>query len=247
MLQKLAIAACLAAGASVGHADVLGARIGAYQWHQNYDGTVRSGNVNIDLKNDLGFDNENGSVYYIAIDHPIPVLPNILVQHTELSSTSTARLNRTIDFDGITYGGSTAVRSELDLSHTDATFYYRPLDNWVKLKLGLTVRKFDNGVKIRSLDTGEHSSVDINVVLPMVFAGAQFDLPLTGLYVGGDINAIAYGDGHLYDGRVYAGYESPIGLGGELGYRRFDFKYDHNGDHADATIDGAYLSLFFHF
>jgi outer membrane protein len=164
MLKQMMIAGCIAAAAATAQADVLGVRAGAYRWHQNYDGTVRSGNTNIDLNDDLGFDDENANVYYIAIDHPIPILPNLLLQHTDISATSTATLRRSVDFDGALYPVATGVRSELDLSHTDATFYYRPLDNWVKLRVGLTVRKFDKGVKIRSLDPGAQTSVEIDGV-----------------------------------------------------------------------------------
>jgi outer membrane protein len=247
MLKKIVFIGTTIAIAPYTHADALGFSIGAYQWQQNIDGSVRSGGENVDLHDDLGFGRQHNNVYFAEFDHPVPVLPNVRLQHTEMSSSETSTLTRTITVDDVTYSASSAVRTDLDLSHTDATFYYRPLDNWVKLRAGLTLRNFDKGVKIRSLSTGDTAKVDISSVIPMLYLAARFDLPLTGLYIGADANGIAYSGSHLFDSRINAGYETPIGIGIEGGYRRFELKYDHSGDHADVTVDGVYAEVFYHF
>jgi outer membrane protein len=247
MFKKIMFIGTVIAGAQLAQADALGFSIGAYTWQQKIDGTVRSGGENVDLNHDLNFDSHHGNVYFAEFDHPVPILPNLRIQHTEMKSSETSTLNRSITIDNVTYANATDVHTALDLSHTDATLYYRPLDNWIKLRFGLTLRDFDNGVKIRSLSTGDTAKVDINAVIPMIYLAARFDLPLTGLYVGTDANAIAYSGSHLYDARINAGYETPIGLGVEGGYRRFELKYDHSGDHADITIDGVYAEVFYHF
>lgn len=247
MLKKFVFIGAAIAVAQLAHADALGFSIGAYTWQQNMDGTVRSGGENVDLKNDLNFDRHRDNVYFAEFDHPVPLLPNIRIQHTAMKTSEDATLSRTITVDDVTYAAATDVHTELDLSHTDATFYYRPLDNWIKLRAGLTLRNFDKGVQIRSLSTGDTAKINVNATLPMVYLAARFDLPLTGLYVGADANGIVYSGSHLYDARISAGYETPIGLGVEAGYRRFELKYDHSGDHADVTIDGAYAEVFYHF
>jgi outer membrane protein len=233
----------LAAGAQ---ADVLGFRLGAYQWQQDYDGDVQSGGEKIDLQNDLGFDDDDGTVLYLALEHPLPLVPNLLLQRTEISSKNTASLQRSFTFDGVTYNPSETVTTDLDLSHTDATFYYEFLDNVVSLDAGLTVRVFDEGVKLRGSSSGS-SKVDIDGVLPMLYLAGRFDLPLSGLYIGAEANGIAYSDTSLIDTRVNIGYETAIGLGLELGYRAFDLDYDDDDDKANVTVDGAYGSLFYHF
>lgn len=247
MLKRLFFAGAVIAVSQCAFADTLGFSIGAYSWQQNIDGTVRSGGENVDLRNDLNFSNHRDNVYFAELDHPLPVLPNVRLQHTQMSASEASTLSRTITVDNVTYFAGTDVHSDFDLSHTDLTLYYRPLDNWVKLRAGLTLRKFDKGLKIRSLTNGESTKVNIDATLPMLYVAARFDLPLTGLYVGADANAIAYSNSHLYDARINAGYETPIGLGVEGGYRRFDLKYDHNGNHADLTVDGAYAEIFYHF
>jgi outer membrane protein len=228
-------------------ADAFGFRAGAYRWNPDFDGDVKSGGEKVDVKDDLGFSDESVNVFFVAIEHPIPFLPNLLLQRTQLDASATNTLNRTFTFDDNIYVASDTVKTNLDLSHTDATLYYEILDNWVNLDVGLTIRHFDTGVKIRSVNTGENSKVDINATIPMVYAAARFDLPLTGLYIGVDGNGIGYSGNTLFDYRAMIGYESPIGLGAELGMRNFDLKYEDGHDKADVSARGAYAEVFYHF
>lgn len=251
MLKKIVIGSTIAltpiALAPLAQADTLGFSVGGYSWNQNIDGNVRADGDRVDLRDDLDFDSERNNVFFAEFEHPVPFLPNVRVQHTEMDSTETATLNRTVEIDDDTYFIGTDVRTKLDLSHTDLTLFYSPLDNWVKLRTGVTLRKFDDGVKIESLLTGDSGEIDVDHVVPMLYVAARFDLPMTGLYAGVDANGIAYSDSHLYDARVNIGYESPIGLGVEGGYRRFQLQYEDGDDEADVTIDGAYVGVFYHF
>lgn len=228
-------------------ADAIGFRAGAYAWAPDISGTVRAGGENVDLQDDLGFSDENANVFFIAVEHPIPLLPNVLLQHTKLEADTTQTLSRSFTFDDVTYTAAETVKADLDLSHTDATLYYEILDNWVELDLGLTVRLFDNGVKIESQATGEKAELDFDSALPMVYAAARFNLPLSGLYVAVDGNGIGYSDSTLFDYRAMVGYESPIGLGAEIGYRTFDLNYEDGDDDGDVKIDGAFAQVFYHF
>ena len=58
-------------------ADVLGWRVGANLWQQQFDGDVSSGGANIDLEDDLNYDDETDLSYYLQFEHPIPLLPNV--------------------------------------------------------------------------------------------------------------------------------------------------------------------------
>lgn len=228
-------------------ADAIGVRAGAYAWNPDISGTVRAGGQDVDLHDDLGFSDENANVFFVSIEHPLPLLPNILVQHTKLDASATNTLTRTITFDDTTYIASDRVKTTLDLSHTDATLYYELLDNWVELDLGLTVRVFENGVKIKSVNTGQDAKLDFNSVIPMVYAAARFNLPLSGLYVAVDGNGIGYSGNTLFDYRAMVGYESPIGLGAQVGIRNFDLNYEDGDDEGDVKIDGAFAEIFYHF
>lgn len=246
MLKQLLLAGSALALISTAHADVVGIRLGTYQWQQDYDGDIRSGGDRVDLHEDLGIDNDDGNVVYFAVEHPLPLVPNLLLQRTNLAVRNTEQVRRNFTFDSNVYTANESVSADVDLSHTDATFYYELLDNVVSLDAGLTLRWFDEGIELHSA-SGLRGQVDIDAVLPMVYLAGRMNLPFTGLYVGAEANGIAYRDASLFDARISIGYETRIGLGVELGYRTFDLDYDDDDDEANLTVDGAYGSLFYHF
>lgn len=246
MIKKTAVAAGLAFGLCAGaHADILGLRLSAYQWHPDIQGTIKSGESSIDLEDDLGFDDDRYSAVALAFEHPVPLLPNVMLAHTEISTSANSTLGSPIEFEGSVYLPSQGVRSELDLSHTDLTLYYELLDNVVSLDAGLTVRRFEEGVSISSASASEE--LELDETLPLLYLSARADLPLTGLYAGADLNTVRYSDNELADWRAYVGYLTNIGLGLELGMRSFDLQYDDNDEEADVEIRGAYGSLLFRF
>lgn len=228
-------------------ADTVGFKVGAYQWQQDYEGQITTeGELNnVDLQDDLGFDDEDGKTYFIALEHPVPVIPNILLSKTEMEIQSASTLSRSVTFDGKTYTASTDVSSDVDLSHTDITLYYEVLDNWVNLDIGLTARIFDGGFSIS--DNSQTASEDFDHAIPLLYIATRFDLPLTGLYIGASANGLTYSDASLIDYQVNVGYESSIGLGVELGLRKFDIDYEDDEDQADLTVDGGYLGVYYHF
>lgn len=230
---------------SLAQADALGWRIGANSWAQAYEGDVANGPSNIDIEDDLGMDDDDGYSLYAAFEHPIPVLPNLMVTHTQLETDAAGNVGGFI-WDGNIYSGD--ITSDIDLTHTDVTLYYELLDNWVNFDLGLAGRVFENGVEITDVTTGIKGSLDIDYVIPMVYASARFDLPLTGLSIGVEGNGIGYDGDTLYDAKLNLAYTFAFGLGVEAGYRRIDFDYeDGNDEYADVTIDGVYGGLFWDF
>jgi len=204
------------------------------------DNTSTSGDI--DLEDDLNLSDESGTYVYIAIEHPIPFLPNVLLTSVEIDQSGSGTFTRT--FDGINFTG--AVDSTVDLSHTDATFYYELLDNWVNLDLGLTIRKFDGEVKLVSATAGT-AQEDIDYTIPLLYGKARFDLPLTGLYVSASGNWIGAGSDQFIDSIVTVGYESTIGLGLEAGYRNITLSVDEDDFEADFVLSGIFVAATFHF
>ena len=244
-IAGLAIAAALPLAAT---ADTLGFRVSADSWRQQFDGYVQDGPDRIDINDTLGIDDETNNMFSVSFEHPVPFLPNISLTRTKLDVSASNTINQSFTFDNVTYTVTDQVKTNADLSHTDATLYYEVLDNWVSLDLGLTIRKFDEGVQLRS--SAGTAKLDLDVVIPMLYVATKFDLPLTGLYIGADVNGISFRGSSLIDYKINIGYESSIGLGIEAGMRRFDINYEDNNDssqQADVTIDGAYAGLFYHF
>ena len=241
MQKRLIAMAVLAASASISvQADVIGASAGAYMWKQSWDGDVKSGPDSIDMNNDLGYDDETGKSVYVALEHPIPVSPNIRLQRTDLDISETNQLSRNFTFEGDVYAIADTVDSTTDLTHTDATLYYEILDNWVNLDVGLTVRMFDGEVRLAS--TTSEGSIELDAPVPMAYVNARFDLPLTGLYASALANIISYGDNSITDMSVGLGYEMGV-VGLELGYRNFDVDLEDDGEEAKVTVDGYFLGV----
>ncbi len=226
-------------------ADALGGRIGINLWQQNFEGDVRSGGGRIDLEDDLNYNRDTRQGYYLQFEHPVPLLPNIKLEHQHLRDSGFGFVDG-IEFDGVEYTGD--VQSSLDLTHTDFTFYYEVLDNWVNLDLGVTGRRFDDrSMTINNFDPAASGAIDIDYVLPMLYGHARFDLPFSGLSVGIEGNYTSYDDDTLYDTKLNFGYTFDFGLGIEAGYRVMDFEFEDGRESVDVTIDGVYGGLFWDF
>jgi outer membrane protein len=241
MQKRLLALTILAASASVAtQADIVGATAGAYIWKQSWDGDVKAGSQSVSMSDDLNYDNETGKSFYVALEHPVPLLPNIRLQRSDLEITETGTLSKAFRFDGNNYNEGDTVNSTTDLTHTDATLYYEILDNWVNIDVGLTVRMFDGEVSIR--EGNDEGSIEIDAPVPMAYVNARLELPLTGFYASGLGNVIAFGDNKITDMTLAVGYELGI-LGLEIGYRNFDVQLEDDNEEANVTVDGYFIGL----
>mgnify|MGYP000070711227 CR=1 FL=1 len=250
-MKKTAIATALALSAGLSgaaNADFLGFTVGANNWQQEFSGTVRSGAIGdtVDIENDLGYsDDEGNNNFYVAFEHPVPLIPNVMLARTELEVSAENTLTKSFDFEGVSFSVSDDIRSTADLTHTDLTLYYEILDNWVSLDIGFTLRSFEEGFTLTS--STESAELSIDGTLPMFYVGAKFELPFSGLYVIANGNWISYDDDTIMDYKAALGYESSIGLGVEIGMRSFELEYEDDEEYADLTIDGMYAGVFYHF
>lgn len=254
MKKRLIAAAVLATLASPAQAEsLLGIYVGGGNFDFDTEGSFRDlqdGGSDIDLNNDLNLTGDSGTHLYAGLEHDIPLVPNIKLAVTEMEDSASSRLSRNIVFDGVIFPAGIAVYSEMDLSHKDLTLYYSVLDEGLNLDLGLTARKFDGGISTQTtyFNTRVTASVDLDFTVPLFYASAQVDLPLKGLYIGGDINTAAYSGNQFYDVWARIGYVLDFGLGLEAGYRRAQLDADDIDDlEADVTIEGRYLALVFRF
>lgn len=247
-MKKLTLATTLALLSPFAAADtILGVYAGAGQWQGEYSGNA--GDPSIDVKS-LGMDEEDNNYYYIALEHPVPVIPNIKLQKTDITSEQTAVIDQTFTIDDRPFDASSTVASDFDLSHMDIVLYYELLDNWVNLDVGLNIRKFDGHVTATGESGGEviTESVDLDEAIPMIYAKAQFDLPLTGFSLGLEGNAINYEDNRLtdYSAKLQYMFDSVLDVGLEVGYREMSLEIDEDVT-ADVQLKGPYAALLFHF
>ena len=225
---------------------ILGIYLSASAWSPDFSGTISDAGAPINIEDELNITDDSSTSFSFALEHPIPMLPNIKIQRTGLDTTSSALLGADINFGGITFGSGTVVNSQIDLSHTDYIFYYEILDNWVSIDLGITLMNFDGSIHIQSI--GESSSVDLDDYIPAGYAKVRFELPLTGMYAGGEGSLLSIGDNSISDYTVHVGWESDLGLGVEAGYHSFGADWeDLDNSNGDLTFDGYYASVIFHF
>ena len=249
-MKKLTFLAAIAATAtSFANADtVLGVYAGFGSWDASYDGKIGDP-TDISLK-ELGVKDHKNSFYYVALEHPIPIIPNIRLAHTEISRKQTATISRSFEYGDVMYSANDTVKSEFDLTHTDVTLYYEILDNWVNLDLGLTARMFDGFVYAASTtNTSKNKKEKVDETLPMLYAKAQFDLPLTGLSVGVEGNYVSYSGDKVtdYSAKVSYLFDSVLDVGLEAGYRKLSVTVDEDDLKANVDIKGPYAAVIAHF
>ncbi|TVT34611.1 TIGR04219 family outer membrane beta-barrel protein [Marinobacter vinifirmus] len=232
----MAMGASMMVAAPVVSADILGVGATVGYWDTDYSGEASKGNDRVDLERDLNLSNDSNANLTAYFEHPVPVLPNVRLAYTRTKQSGNGQLNT--GYDGV----SGAVRSELELEQLDVTLYYEILDNWVNLDLGLTVRDFSGELLVQNRnDTSQFSETKADAVLPLVYVAARFDLPFTGVSVGGDANAISYDGDSVYDFNVYGQYEMSL-LQLRAGYRQISLDYDDGDDNLDIELSGPFVS-----
>lgn len=226
---------------------ILGIYAGVGTWQQQYDGDIQSGISRVDIEDDLGLDDDSNIILYIALEHPIPLLPNIRAQYFNIDVNGSDVLSRSIEFNGQIFTISDAVSTTIELSQTDVVFYYELLDNVVSLDVGLVISQIEGTIAVASL--GGRAEADFDEILPMLYAKARVDLPLTGLWLGAEAQGLSYNDYSLIEFNAQVGWESSIGLGIEAGYRAVQMELDtfDNVQNAELNIQGPYAALNYHF
>ncbi len=245
----LALAAGLALTApQLASADtIFGVYAGAGSWQQNFSGDLRSGITDIDVEDDLGIDDEMNNMFYLAVEHFVPVVPNVKVSYVTFDIDSESTLTQNIDFNGEIFPAGTDLSTDVSITQADALLYYELLDHVVSLDVGLGARYMDGSFELVS--DFAVSEADFTAVVPLAYGRARADLPFSGLWAGAEVMGLGYSDNNLIDANAQIGWESPIGLGAEIGYRMLSVDIDDMDDIDEAGIDikGPYVALNYHF
>ena len=232
-------------------ADTLSIRAGANYWKYDISGTVRykskSSGDNIDANRDLGYNNGSAGVYYLALEHPVPLLPNIRLTYTDIDEDANGRLSKTVVYGNATFFANEAVRSQVRLKQTDITLYYELLDNVVSLDLGLDGKYIDSEARISGEISGAQDA-SVSGWVPLAYAGIGVDLPLTGLGVSADGSFSKYQGSHFYDYSVQVTYTTRWHMGLDAGYRKIKMNLDDfDNSFADIEFDGPYAGAYLSF
>ena len=243
-LFRLGLLATLTTTPLFASADIAGLYAGGGVWQSNPAGTL--GNTSISLDNSLNFDEENSNYLFIALEHPIPLLPNLRLSRTDLEWAGQGTVPAGTSLDEVVFPIDQAVAADLDLSHTEITFYYEVLDNIVDLDLGLTARIFDGEASL--IGASQQERVELDAVIPMLYGKAGIDLPFSGLSAAVSGNWINVNDFHLIDWSAELNYDFSIAptleAGLSIGYRSMLIEIDDQDElQSDAEFDGLFVGL----
>jgi outer membrane protein len=236
---------------SVSNADVLGVWAGGGLWNWDVSGSVRYQTVDtFDLENPgsgnyLNWKDDDSGTLFIIIDHPVPVIPNIKLFRTSLKTSGTGQA--TASFGGATLTG--AVDSTFEMDMTDLTLYWDLLDNVVGLDIGLNAKNIDGKISVTDVSTpGQTDTANFSATIPMLYAGVDVSLPLTGLMLGVNGSYIEYSGDKLTETHIYIRYDSPYVLGVEAGVKSFNLTLDDlDQTYGEFKFTGTYAQLYLHF
>lgn len=144
------------------YADALGLFVGGGLWKHDPVGTFGSvGDSTIDMESNLGFSGDNDTYFYAAFEHFVPLVPNVRVEIASLEHTGTAS---NLTFNGVAaLNGPSAVR----LDTTDLIIYWRLLDNWVNLDIGLNARSIEGDFVVGG------QTLPVSATVPLLYAAAS--------------------------------------------------------------------------
>ncbi|TWX55240.1 TIGR04219 family outer membrane beta-barrel protein [Colwellia hornerae] len=226
---------------------IAGLYIGGSIWSNEATGTFgeQSGLVDFNLQ-----DKEQGS-FYIALEHPIPLIPNLMITSTTLDTDGATVLLKDFDFSGKTFDAGTAVDSTFDISYVDYTLYYEIFDNGLfSFDIGLTGRDFDGDITV-SADSLS-GTLAVTEVVPMLYVSTIVGLPGTSFNLFANGNLLSIDDHTIYDYQVGVSYELIDNLAVDvnltLGYKAVKFELEDLDDlYTNIEFKGAFAGVVVHF
>ena len=252
-MKKTILAAGIATllSASVQADTLLGLYIGGHMWANQAEGSFGQGNDN---QATFDFDDENQGSFFVALEHPIPLIPNLKIASTTLDTIGGATISGSFTFEGETYSANSVLDTTFDASYVDYTFYYELFDNdLLTFDLGLTARDLDSQINV--VDTNNttlNSNLSVSGFIPLLYVNTIIGLPFTGLNIFAEANFLSYDDNSVYDYQIGVSYELVDNLAVDLdltvGYRAVKLELDDIDDlYSDLTFDGVFIGAIVHF
>jgi outer membrane protein len=251
MKQTLLVAGLAALMCNSAQADtLLGLYIGGQIWSNEATGSFGEG---INNQSVFEFDDENQGSFYVAFEHPIPLIPNIKIASTTLDTVGGTTIENEFKFNSVTYTAESTLDTTLDASFVDYTLYYELFDNdLLTFDFGLTARDLDASINVIEPITQLQSDLNVSGVIPMVYLSTIIGLPFTGLNVFAEANYVSYDDQTVYDAQIGVSYAILDNLAVDfdvtVGYRTIKMELNDLDDfYSDLTYDGFFAGAVVHF
>lgn len=231
--MKLLKLTLLALGTSVcglAQADVIGVKADLSYW--NYNGEANMAAQTSAPDQDL--DRKGSAQLSLAIEHPIPLIPNAKIRYVNLKTQTENEVAGQPVYD-------------LDIDHTDFILYYEVLDNIVDADIGFGASNINGDVKTLGLN-----KTDIDKTIPVIYGSAGVKLPFTGLSAKAELLYSNVNDTKITDAQAELQYNFIdnllVDVGLKAGYRILDIKLDdYEKNDLKFNFKGPYIGLDVHF
>ncbi|WP_417211873.1 TIGR04219 family outer membrane beta-barrel protein [Acinetobacter venetianus] len=231
--MKLLKLTLLALGTSVcglAQADVIGVKGDLSYW--NYNGEANMAAQTSAPDQDL--DRKGSAQISLAIEHPIPLIPNAKIRYVNLKTQTENEVAGQPVYD-------------LDIDHTDFILYYEVLDNIVDADIGFGASNLNGDVKTLGLN-----KTDIDKTIPVIYGSAGVKLPFTGLSAKAELLYSNVNDTKITDAQAELQYNFIdnllVDVGLKAGYRILDIKLnDYEKNDLKFNFKGPYIGLDVHF
>ncbi len=229
---------------------LLGLYIGGQVWVNEASGSFSEGNVDQAV---FEFNDENQGSFYVAFEHPIPLIPNIKIASTTLDTVGGTELSSSFTFDDEIFTANSTLETTLDASFVDYTLYYEVLDNdLLTFDFGITARDLDASINVVEAQSKLQGDVGASGIIPMAYVNTIIGLPFTGLNIFAEANFISYDDQTVYDAQVGISYaildNIAVDFDVTLGYRTMKMELnDLDNFYSDLTYDGFFAGAIVHF
>lgn len=226
--KNIMLAAALVLTPALASADtVLGVYAGGQYWDTGVSGEYAVGS-GIPRS---GFEDKGQASYYVALEHPVPLIPNVKIRQNAL------------EFDNA-YGQN-------DFSHRDYIFYYEFFDN--------DIISFDAGINAMDFDGKIHTQLgsvagrtDFSVTVPTAYLATRVGIPMTELTLFADVSALSVKDSKVQDAQIGVEYRLVENLAVDFnlqaGYRHSVIELDDvDNVYSDVSFKGPFVGLEVHF
>ncbi|GHE99777.1 TIGR04219 family outer membrane beta-barrel protein [Thalassotalea profundi] len=251
-MKKTILVTCLLLGCSTNvTADVIGVYLGASVWDQQAKGNLGSSSEQLDFN----LADQQQMSYSLAVEHPLPFIPNAKIATSSLETDGAITLNAPFEFKDQTFDASSQASANFDVTFVDYTLYYELFDNdLISFDFGFTARDFDGSVTVEGQINGNAGSgvISTSEIVPMLYARTNVGLPFTGFNFFAEGNFLSVTDHTLYDYQAGISYELvdnlAIDINLTLGYRSLKLELDDLNDlYTDIEFSGYFAGVVVHF
>ncbi|MDN4504317.1 TIGR04219 family outer membrane beta-barrel protein [Alteromonadaceae bacterium BrNp21-10] len=250
-MKKLSLLAATLMLANPASADtLLGLYAGAQGWNYATDGGFANNNS---LAN-FAFEDETKSSFYVALEHPVPLVPNIKIRRSDMSNKGNVLLTTDFTFNNETFSSDSNLHTDIDLSSTDYILYYEFFDNDLfSFDFGLNIKDVDGDIYVVDVDdTSTNAREAFSGFIPSIYSRIEAVMPFTGLGFFVEGNYLSIDDHTMYEYQAAVTYSMmdniAVDMTFQLGYRAFSLQLEDLDDiYTDLQFKGPFAGIEVHF